>query len=76
MAANSGEDDTTVVEPEQGNGMLPHTWSLLRIELRIDCSLVTYHLATAARCRFESGRAADVHFGTAEYARANHEVRF
>jgi hypothetical protein len=57
------EEETTVVEPEQGNGEIQSSWEKGGGIADGWHSALTYHLAVEAWCRSESGRTTDVHFG-------------
>jgi hypothetical protein len=70
--ANGPEDETTVVEPEQGNGMPSNAPEKTTQKLMIYCSPLTHHIAAAARRRPEPGRTPNIYIGAAEYAGKNH----
>lgn len=70
------EDETTVVEPDQGNGASRYCCVEDRDEVAdIVDSALSYHLPAAARCRFESSGIADFHSGASKHAGENHKVR-
>ncbi|KFY31004.1 hypothetical protein V494_08016 [Pseudogymnoascus sp. VKM F-4513 (FW-928)] len=73
------EDETTVVEPEQGNGEFDAPVLFLGEEGEKGltegwCSSLAYYFAVEARSGFESGGAADVYFGTEEHAGEDYEL--
>jgi hypothetical protein len=57
------EDETTVVEPDQGNGEIYIRWRREGTMLMVWDSPLTHHLAVATGCGFEQGGIANVHFG-------------
>jgi hypothetical protein len=73
---NGPEDETTVVEPEQGNGMPDNTSNKFALKLMIYYSPLTHHIAATTRCGPEPSCASNVYFGATQYAGEDHEVRF
>ena len=69
---NGPEDETTVVEPEQGNGMPDNTSNKFALKLMIYYSPLTHHIAAAARCGPEPGCTPNIYIGAAEYAGEDH----
>lgn len=71
---NGPEDETTVVEPEQGNGMCCEGLRRCLCLLTVYRSALSYHFTAAAWCGLEQSRAANFHLGAKEHARKNYEV--
>jgi hypothetical protein len=69
------EDETTVVEPDQGNGVSrPHDNGRREMLTGGWNSTFTYYLAAEARCGFESCCAADFYSRAEEYAGEDYKV--
>jgi hypothetical protein len=76
--AQGAEDETTVVEPEQGNGMLSLQDDIFEegsLLMGYWNSSLAYYFAVATRCRLESCGASDVYSGAEEYVGEDYEVR-
>lgn len=75
------DDDTQVMEPDQGNGKLPSSASgssimsgFLCSQLLQQCSSVAHHSATAPWSRPQSRRFTDLYLGATEYVGKNYQV--
>jgi hypothetical protein len=72
------EDETTVVEPDQGNGRKfqhPTPKRGVKANILVEHSPLAHHLTASAWSRSQPRRPTYLHSRTSEYARKNHQVR-